>query len=253
MNIFALSAGGIWESIAEWYKGSLIYELLNYFEEKYFSISLYGYQNFSVSRSTGTNIRNIILAVAIGIIIAGAMMTHTKSCHGSFVRKLLKSDCTSPEKAKTLAELGFFRNLSIRRELKKGVTLCKLVHCREQEEFLANRSSMHETSVDDQPESEEAMPKSRSKAAKALQKIKEFWIPRKDKSNTFEVDCSTMHFYIPEELRYRADVRYEKKGSGWLPFIIVSIATVVASAVLCVFLPELFQFADGLITFFSPK
>lgn len=260
MNSFALSAGGVWESIVKWYQQSLLCELLNHFEEKYFSVNFKSYENFSISNSKGASITSAILAIAVGIIIASAIMAHTKSCHGAFVRKLLKNGATSPENAKTLSELGFFHNLSIRRELKKGVSLRKLVVCKEKEEAEKASSFTDETAEQEEPIDaepcvtlESTEEKKQSKVMQILLAIKYFFIPKKDSRDVFEIDFATMHFYIPEDLRYRADVRYEKKGSGWLPFIVVSIATVVATALLCVYLPELFQFADNLISFLSPK
>lgn len=260
MNQFALSAGGVWESIAKWYQQSLIYELLNHFEEKYFTVNFKSYDNFSISGAKGASITNAILAIAIGIIIASAIMTHTKSCHGAFVRKLLKTGATSPENAKTLSELGFFHNLSVRRELKRGVSLRKLVFCKEKKSLDTTNGFTNETQEQASEEESEPSVESQSdekakqnKLMQILLAIKYFFIPKKDQNEIFEIDFETMHFYIPEDLRYRADVRYEKKGSGWLPFIIVSVATVIATALLCVYLPELFQFADNLISFLSPK
>ena len=171
------------------------------------------YENFSVSASTGVNMRNIILGLAIGLIIASAIMAHTKSRYGGFVRKLLREDCTSPEKAKTLSEIGYFQDPSIRRELKRGVSLCKLVKCKEKEE-----------AENDENKSE----------------------------YPFVPDFKTAHFYIPEELRYRAEIRFEKKGSTWGFFAIVTVITILAAALICLFMPDLFQLTDNLISFLSP-
>ena len=199
------------KSITEWYQNSLICEFFTYLEEKYFSVSLGSYENFSVSASTGANMRNIILGLAIGLIIASAIMAYTKSRLGGFVRKLLRENCTSPENAKTLLELGYFQDPSIRRELKKGVSLSKLVKCKEREE---------------QEESNEA---------------EQIFVP----------DFKNAHFYIPEELRYRAEIRFEKKGSTWGFFALVSLITIIVAAFMCFFMPDLFQLTDNLINFFS--
>lgn len=213
-NSTLASDTSIWTSLAEWYQGSLICEILTYLEDTYFSISFDSYQNFSLTSSTGVTIRNVILGIAIGIIIASAMIVHTKCHTGKFVRKLLRENCTSPEQAKTLLELGYFKNPSIRRMLKSGVTLGKLVHCKELEEPSGEESFTDET----------------------------------QKKKPLAIDFSTMHFYIPEELRYRAEIRFEEKGSSWLSFAFVLILTVVISSLLCVFMPNLFGFADGLMT-----
>ena len=221
-----LSASGFFGSISEWYQSSVICELLTYLEENYFSVSFDSYKNFSISSSAGNTVRNLILGLAIGIIVASAMTVHTKKGLGGFVRALLKEDCTSPERAKTLSELGYFQSIAVRRDLKKGVTLSKLVHCREQEEATI--------AVQDASEGEEKA-------------------PEEAKRTQFVIDPATMHFYIPEDLRYRAELRFEKAGSTWRSFLITLVVTIVGASLLCIFLPDLFRFADNIITWLSPK
>ena len=70
-KFFALVAGNgsFWQNLAEWYQGSLIHELLSYLEEKYFTVSLGEYQNFSVGNTAGTTLRNVVVGLALGIII----------------------------------------------------------------------------------------------------------------------------------------------------------------------------------------
>ena len=58
------------DSLVNWYEQSVIKELLDYFGEKYFSVQLGAYENFSVTPSLGVSLRNIILALALGVIIA---------------------------------------------------------------------------------------------------------------------------------------------------------------------------------------
>ena len=224
---FSAASESFWESVAAWYQKSVICELLTYLEEKYFSVSLGSYQNISVSATTGKNIRNIILAIAIGLIVASAMMVHTRRGLGKFIHTLLKNDCTSADKAKTLSELGFYQNHSVRSALKRGVTFGKLVCCKEEKEWSATQSFTNETVEKDGS--------------------------TKDASRgEFAINCSTMHFYIPEDLRYRAEIRFEKKGTSWGFFAIVAILTVIGCALLCLFLPNLLQLTDNIITLLSP-
>ena len=224
-NMFFLSVNGFFRSIAEWYRGSVICELLTYLEETYFTVTFDHYSNFSVSPATATLIRNIILGFAIGIIIASAMSVHTKRGLGGFVRKLISEECHSPESAKTLLELGYFQSFSVRRELKKGVSLGKLIICKEQEDLQKNSFN---SETNEQKEEKSSF------------------------AESFEIDFSTCHFYIPEDLRYRAEIRFEKKGSTWKSFLITLILTVISASILCLFLPDLFRFADNLITWLAP-
>ncbi|MBQ8213956.1 MAG: hypothetical protein IJZ80_08105, partial [Clostridia bacterium] len=60
-------------------------------------------------------------------------------------------------------------------------------------------------------------------------------------------------FYIPEDLRLRAQVRFDNKGSGWMPVLVMVGITAEVAALICWFLPDIVQFADNLITVFAPK
>jgi hypothetical protein len=60
-----------------------------------------------------------------------------------------------------------------------------------------------------------------------------------------------MHFYIPEDLRYRAEIRFERKGTSWMFFVIILIGTIIGAALLCWLAPQLLKLTDNLITLLS--
>ena len=132
-SLFSESGLSFWERVAAWYENSLLKELVTYFGERYFSVEFGVYENFSLGQNASVTARNMILAVAVGLIVASIMTAYLRMGHGGFVRKLLAEDCTSPEKAKTLSELGYFRSSIIRRELTRGTVLRMVVRCREEE------------------------------------------------------------------------------------------------------------------------
>ena len=225
-----------WERIAEWYQGSVIRELIAYFYEKYFTIEFAAYENFSVADGLGTTLRSIILALAVGIIASALLTARMRVGLGGFVKKLLREDCLSPEKAKTLYDLGYFRNPMIRRELACGSVLKMVVRCREQDEKECNADQKSDSG--DKKNTEE-LPERPQKRTYVLQK------PEK-------IDFTTAHFYIPEDLRYRAEIRFDEKGSSWRSAILLTVGAVVVSALLCAFLPDVVAFVDNLISFFAP-
>lgn len=213
----ALFFGGklsVWEKIVTWYQNSVLYEIFAYLGERYFTVEFGAYENFSLDAGAGVTARNLIFAVAFGLVVASAMTAHVRNGLGDFVRALLKTESFSPESAKTLEELDYFRNTSVRRELTRGSVLRMVVRCREEEEWQA------------------ASPE------------------RKDENYT--IDFTSAHFYIPEELRYRADVRFDKVGSGWRPVLAVALFALLASAALCWLLPDVLRLADNLISFMAP-
>ena len=214
-TISCFAAGSsLWEKISEWYQGSLIRELINYFSEEYFTMELGTYDNFAISGASGAALRNIILAVACGIILATFMTLYTRRGLGGFVRRLIKAEANSPENAKTLMELGYFRSVMIRRELARGSALRMVVRCPEQEAFETGAVE----SAQDGTSGSSAGQGSAEKRTRPL---------------LFRHNFLTSRFYIPEDLRARAEVRFDAKGSGWLPTVITVIVTVIAAAAMC--------------------
>lgn len=226
-GLFALfSEGGLsfWEKIAAWYESSVINELFTYLTERYFSVELGTYENFSVGAGTATTVRNIILALMIGFIAASVMTAYTRQGLGGFVRKLLREECLSPEQAKTLMELGYFRSSMIRRELSRGTTLRMVVRQCEAHESLDSQEN--EAPSNEKPESHS--------------------------QKTTKIDFLTARFYIPEDLRYRADVRFDAKGSSWGLVAVSAVISILAAALLCWLFPDVIALADNIITWLAP-
>ena len=202
-----VNSGNLWEKLLIWYENSLIHELGRFFEENVFRVDFGIYENFSVGRGVGGTVRTVIIGLMLGMVFATWSMYYTRTVHGRFVRKLLRGECYTADRAMTLREAGMFRNPSIRRELTKGGALTKLTRCVEAEQY---------------DEAKEKKP--------------------------FAPDFTTAHFYIPEDLKYRADVRYERDGSGLLPFLLTVVVCVIVAILLCRFLPYALGLADWLIS-----
>lgn len=201
----AAFAGTVWEKLLEWYRGSVFRELIAYFDETYFSVSLGEYQHFSVSAQTGSVVKNLIFGIALGIIIAAICSCYVKTVHGGFIRRLLRDGCTSPDAAKNLSELGYFHNISIRNQLRRSGTIGGLVR---------SAGVVGEPTLTDK-------------------------------------ELSSARFYIPDELRYKAEVRFDRKGSGKLTLILTIAATIVAAALICRFLPQIIGLADVILGIFE--
>ncbi len=226
--LFAAEGSNLWEKLSAWYENSVFNELLTYLRERYFTVRFEAYENISLGATAGDTARSVILMAALGIIIAAGMTLYTRNHLGKLVHKMLQQEITSPERAQTLHQLGYFRSASIRRELSRGVNLRHVIRCCEEEEF--------QIAVEE-----------KRKEYEAAEHDKPFVAPK------FVMDFTAARFYIPEDLKYRADNRYRTKGSGWGAFFgIVAIAIVVA-ALLCYLLPDLVRFADNLISMLAPQ
>lgn len=209
-----LSAGGssFWEQIAGWYQNSTLGELIAYFHETYFSIRFGAYDHFSIPEQTAKMINKMIPTLILGIIIATVATFYCRRIVGSFVRTLIQKGALSPDAGVTLFETGAFRSTIVRRELCRGAFLRKVVFCREEQAFL----------------------------------------PESKKNTTYKIDFTKDHFYIPEDLKYRAEVRFDQKGSGWLSVVLTVILVPVFVGLLCRFMPNILQLVDSMITFFAP-
>ncbi len=210
-RIMAFSGGNIWEKLLLWYENSVLKELMDYLNEAVFRIDFGTYQNFSVSSTMGGTLKNVILGLMLGMVLAAGLMLYTRTVQGRFVRTLLKHECFTPDRALTLRETGMFRNVSVRRELAEGGALSKLTRCVEEEAFDPQSSK-----------------------------------------TPFQPDFQTAHFYIPEDLKYRAEVRYDRKGSGLPQFLLTLVLCIAVAVLLCRYLPVLLGFADWIISLLAP-
>ena len=209
-----LHAGGtsFWEQIAGWYQNSTLGELITYFKETYFSIRFGAYDNFTISEQSASIINKMIPAFILGIIIAAIATVYCRRIVGDFVRMLIKKEALSPDAGVTLMETGAFRSTVVRRELCRGALLRKVVFCREEQAFLSG----------------------------------------KEKGADYKIDFTKDHFYIPEELKYRAENRFRQKGSSWLSVVLTVVLVPVVVGLICRFMPNILQLADSLITVLAP-
>ena len=59
------------------------------------------------------------------------------------------------------------------------------------------------------------------------------------------------HFYIPEELRYTADIKFDKKGASWVGAIIGIVVLAIMMVIALIALPNVTKFIDNLVGFFK--
>ena len=85
------------------------------------------------SASAGQSLKNIIIGLAFGTILAAIMIYYTRMTQGKFVQELLKRECYTPDTAITLRECGFFCNLSVRQELSRRGALSKIAKCADEQ------------------------------------------------------------------------------------------------------------------------
>ena len=206
---------------------SLLVELWEYFEETYFSPEIPYLENFSFGTGSLVTLKTVLVGITIGLIIASFASIYNKKYIGGFIRRLIKKDCLDAARAKTLEELGYANKFGVRRSIGTNGTLVRWVRCVEEDEFNskqdAERVAFEEEHKNDKK-------------------------PSKFKEVEFKRDTKTMHFYIPEEKKYAADVKFEDKGTSWRSLIVVIVVSVLLCAFLSYILPDIIKMVDNFIT-----
>ncbi|MCL2212268.1 MAG: hypothetical protein FWB93_00325 [Oscillospiraceae bacterium] len=136
--------------------------------------------------SIDTTAAMIVWGIYIGIVIASAVALYQKNVVGRFVRSIIAENATSPETAKTLEELGYGKKYGIRRHLRGKTALSSIIFEAEDELVL----------------DDDGLPRPVVRSS---------------------VNLANGKFYIPEDLKHRAQVRFEKKGSSIWSFLLVVV------------------------------
>lgn len=194
--------------------------------DKYLTMEMGNYDNFSFNEHSIITPTLVIVGITIGIIIGGLFVLRDKRILGSFVRALLMDQCYTPETAKTLAELGFENNYFVRMHLKKGRILGRVVHCAEAEIFEAEVAAKKEA-YEKENEGKENVPPF--------------------VSAPFQGEQGKLHYYIPKEESYEADVRFEKKGTSIGAYIALVVGSLVIMGLLIYLFPDAIQLMDNAI------
>lgn len=205
---------------------SLFEELWEYFVDVFIYPENIVLDNLGFSLTTMMTVRNILIGLIIGIMLAGIGMVYTKRVLGAFVRKLLADEVLSPESAVRLAQTGFVTNFGVRNALKSGRTLRCVVRCCEEDEHEAK---MLEAQLENE--------KKRAEDSSV----------RKFVPTRYSVDVDKDHFYIPEDKKYQAELRFEKKGTSWGMLFLLALICFVMFIVLMIAMPEILGVIDSFV------
>jgi len=181
------------------------------------------YENFELYNPT-ISLELIVWSLCAGLAIGAAASYVNRNIVGGFVRHLLKEEAHSPEAAQTVEQTGFARNFFVRRALRDGSPLRRVVLC-------ANEESMAVKQPSDR------------KGAVIFRKI--FSLEAEPKRI---LDLERARFYIPEEQRIAAELRYDAKGTN-LPNLILSLILLAGIGFAALYiLPEIFTLMDNFLT-----
>lgn len=167
----------------------------------------------------------VIWSMFLGIVGGAFYSFYIKSVLGAFVRRLLTDGALSPETARGLDETGFAGNIFVRRALREGGAIRKVVR------------TVGETAAREAGEAAEV-----SVLESEGMKIKSL--------KTANFNPLTARFYIPEDLRYRADIMFDTKGTSLPVALIAVLAFLVAAMLSFAIIPDLVQMAKNAFSSF---
>ena len=192
-----------------------------------FSLDMGQYENLGFGDFAFANLRGIIFGMVLGIIIASYLVIFNRRVHGDFIRSLINEDCSTPEKAKTLADLGYMKNSAVRGALRSGNTYRGIVRCVEAEEYYTAR--------------EQARGEYEARVAAEGVKAPAFSSPE------YHHDFMQSRFYIPEDIHFTATRRFEKKGTGIFTAVAITVVSILLFWAVLQFLPDIMQYIDNFV------
>ncbi len=173
------------------------------------------YDNFELYNPF-ISVKLIVWALFAGFVIAALMAIYQKRLIGGLVKTILSEGALSEAKAMTVTELGYGTDWFIKNALRTDSALLRIV-----------------SRIDaPAPEGEETAPK-------------------KTRSGRDVIDFETARFYIPEELRYKAEIRYARKGTDFISFGICVVIFIAAAFAAIYLIPDLIQLIDNFIGTFK--
>ncbi len=192
--------------------------------DEFFAPSVY-YENLGIDGDSMFFINIIIFGLCVGVIIAAFAAVFNKRVLGNIVRKILAAEATSPETAKTLEELGLEDSFIARYAVKKSTALRRVVKCREEEEHIA---------AEVRRLGEYRQTHEKDKHARRFVETK------------YNINPYADVFYIPEEMKYMADVKFEKKGSTWFGAIMSIPVMLIVFVLIVIALPHILSIINDL-------
>ena len=222
---------------------TLLEELVDYIVGKYLTpnFGAYEYTNIKVDTDPLVSPAMIFVGAFIAIMAGAAIMIFNRRVLGRMVRRLIKNDALSPDRAKTLDELELSDNRAIKLFLNR-MTLSKAVRCVEEdayygveyvpyvpEDYSGNEEGSEVAAVED---------KSRDVYAISIN------TPRKLR---YKRDPLKDHFYIPERKKYHASVRFDVKGTNPLSLLILAAVYILLGLIFIQIFPSLLKAIDTAI------
>ena len=187
---------------------------------------LYSYDNFDLVSINSPSFLFLVGALYVGILL-GVLSALILRVHSHrIVKALTEHGAADRESAATLEQLGLKDNRFVRSLLKSDGALRRTVLCANESEF-------------------------REKKPSALTR---FWRDKILKSPLPpDTDFEVARFYLPEEKRITAELRYSEEKHPVRSFVLAALGLLALAAFTIFVLPELLTMVDNLITQVNPQ
>ena len=163
----------------------------------------------------------VIVWCLCGGLILGALGSYfTRRDASILIHKLIEGEYFTPDRAITLEELGLAANLPLRLSLRTGKPLRRLLTCVNEEEFPKKKCSF----------------------------ARRFFTGEREGVQT---DLKTARFYLPEEVKYRAETRYNVKNVTPLDLLLSVVILLAAGFVAIYAAPKLVDLLGGFLSSFA--
>lgn len=233
---------------------SVIYQ---FFEENYFSNTMDGQYEYLDFSGTNTTLLLLVGGLCIGVLIASVMIYYQKTVVGAFVRRLLTEKIFSAKEGKTLSELDADKSGAVKREMtSRSSVLRKLVSYEEDgvvydyKSDLARRFSVGSPEEGESAEAKtetekkteedaaenggeavtEAVGEDTAAPEKPKRKGRAFFrrlLGRDTLPAPRKPDFEKARFFIPEDLSYRAELHFGKKGMSVRSLVITFLCVLL--------------------------
>lgn len=168
----------------------------------------------------------IIWGLCAGIIIGAAISYYHRIYLGKIVRALLKEEILGKENAVTLEELGLKNSIFFRNALQEGKSLRRCIEIANPDECVTEK-----------------------KQNGFVRFMKKLFTHSSEPKKV--VRTETARLYIPEDLKYKADARFEKKGHEGIMLIVCVVLTLGVGVGLTKVIPIILNLLDDVISLYK--
>lgn len=189
----------------------------------FFSIPAREYEHFTLTHATAKTLSTLVIAACLGVILAALYNFYIRRVPGGVVRLLLSREALSPETALSAEELGLLDKPFALWELLRGVSLRHTV------------CAVASASADE----DEKQPAEGGEASE-----QDGNVSRKKKTATEPDFDAQTRFYIPEDKKYRAELRFSREGNGAGGLALTCALTLVLGVALLKLIPVALTMVD---------